>query len=483
MLLRLLKVLVVLLILSGLIFLFQPSLTQQLFSSAFYSLGSLYYEGKFVPKNEETAFRLWLYAGQTGDWRAQHNLGVMYYLDKGLPQDAPKNPKWSPTHYIDSSCDIPRYTADAISWWRKSAEQGDVDAEYKLGWMYQEGEGVSRDDSETMKWWRMAAENGKAIAQLKYGELLEKGALRTETENESSRDYATAAKDEKAAIVWFKKAADQRLPKAMLALWLAERMLKEVTSSSRDDSDISLLRQAAEAGDADAQEELAGVYSELDFSGMPHDDVEAVKWFRKAAEGGSYRAKQRLVLMLQEKRGEISPHDEDILGWEKEQEPSNAGMMLTPMTREDMLNVIDAANSGDADKLYLAGLSFLNGFPKQDYGKAFKLLKSSADRGYVPAIVYMGILYEKGLGVATNYEEARRWYELASNTTENEAAFRHMLNGEAHIAAMYEYGLGVDMNYNEARNWYLRSTRKFSGSWPLVFDTLFEKEEMLILRP
>ena len=38
------------------------------------------------------------------------------------------------------------------------AEQGDADAQYNLGVMYNEGEGVPQDYKEATKWFRLAAE-------------------------------------------------------------------------------------------------------------------------------------------------------------------------------------------------------------------------------------------------------------------------------------------------------------------------------------
>ena len=57
-------------------------------------------------------------------------------------------------------------TADAL---RVRAEQGDADAQYNLGVMYDQGRGVAQDDAEAMRWWRLAAEQGLADAQYNLG--------------------------------------------------------------------------------------------------------------------------------------------------------------------------------------------------------------------------------------------------------------------------------------------------------------------------
>ena len=51
---------------------------------------------------------------------------------------------------------------DLITEIRRQAEQGDVDAQFNLGFMYVEGQGVLQDDAEAARWLRLAAEQGHA---------------------------------------------------------------------------------------------------------------------------------------------------------------------------------------------------------------------------------------------------------------------------------------------------------------------------------
>ena len=52
---------------------------------------------------------------------------------------------------------------------RLAAEQGDPDAQYELGRMYNKGEGVPPDGQEAVRWLQLAAEQGNADAQLILG--------------------------------------------------------------------------------------------------------------------------------------------------------------------------------------------------------------------------------------------------------------------------------------------------------------------------
>ncbi len=59
--------------------------------------------------------------------------------------------------------------------WRPLAAQGHPDAQYRLGGLYENGEGIKQDFAEAAKWYRLAAEQGLADAQLDLGALYENG--------------------------------------------------------------------------------------------------------------------------------------------------------------------------------------------------------------------------------------------------------------------------------------------------------------------
>lgn len=45
------------------------------------------------------------------------------------------------------------------------AEQGNATAQHNLGYMYDFGEGVPKNDAEAVKWYRLAAEQGEVFSQ------------------------------------------------------------------------------------------------------------------------------------------------------------------------------------------------------------------------------------------------------------------------------------------------------------------------------
>ena len=60
---------------------------------------------------------------------------------------------------------------EAVKFHRLYAEQGVVNAQFRLAQMYHKGLGVEQDYKEAVKWWKLAAEQEKALAQCKLGVL------------------------------------------------------------------------------------------------------------------------------------------------------------------------------------------------------------------------------------------------------------------------------------------------------------------------
>ncbi|MGZ8942198.1 MAG: tetratricopeptide repeat protein, partial [Methylobacter sp.] len=66
---------------------------------------------------------------------------------------------------------------------------------YNLGVMYANGRGVPKDEREAVAWYRKAAEQGDAAAQYNLGWMYDHGQ--------------GVAKDEREAVAWYRKAAEQ----------------------------------------------------------------------------------------------------------------------------------------------------------------------------------------------------------------------------------------------------------------------------------
>jgi hypothetical protein len=92
----------------------------------------------YLKGDYNAAYEEWLPLAELGDVEAQYNLGVMY----------------------DEGAGVERDLAAAAAWYHKAAEQGFVDAQTNLGIMYYHGQGVARDPAEAAYWFREAASHG-----------------------------------------------------------------------------------------------------------------------------------------------------------------------------------------------------------------------------------------------------------------------------------------------------------------------------------
>ena len=80
----------------------------------------------------------------------------------------------------------------ALSKWRPLATKGYAAAQFGLGSMYANGEGVPQDDVEAVKWFRYAAEQGNAEAQFNLGAMYAVGRGMPQSYTEAVEWYRTA---------------------------------------------------------------------------------------------------------------------------------------------------------------------------------------------------------------------------------------------------------------------------------------------------
>jgi len=143
--------------------------------------------------------------------------------------------------------------AAAAKWYRKSAEQGDAGARFNLGFMYENGQGVTQDYKQAVKWYRKSAEQGDAAAQHNLGVMYDEGQ--------------GVIQDYKQSVKWYRKAAEQ--------------------------------------GQVFAQFNLGGMYGTG--QGVIHDKVYAHMWWNIAASTGDTRAtKNRDIVAKQMTSSQIA---------------------------------------------------------------------------------------------------------------------------------------------------------------------------------
>jgi TPR repeat protein len=219
---------------------------------------------------------------------------------------------------------------------------------------------------------------------------------------------------------------------------------------------VKWYRKAAEQNYASAQFGLGFLY--FHGEGVAQDYIEAVKWYRKAAEQNYAPAEYLLGACYHEGTG-LTKDDVEAVKWYRkaaEQNYAPAESVLgafyhegTGLTKDDVEAVKwyrNAAEQNYAGAQYNLGFCYRDGqgVAKDDV-EAVKWFRKSAEQGFGEAENVLGWMYEKGHGVLQDYAEAVRWYRKAAEQGDAAAQFN--------LGASYAEGDGVPRNYIEAYKW------------------------------
>ncbi|MBL4787244.1 MAG: sel1 repeat family protein [Cohaesibacteraceae bacterium] len=104
-------------------------------------------------------------------------------------------------------------TEQAVSWYQKSADQGDLYGQFYLGQMYEYGTGVGYDPALAIFWIGKAAQSGLPAAQYQLGNMYTRG------------DEFTPP-NQALGIHWYRKAAEQEKAHAGYQLNLAKVLVQ-----------------------------------------------------------------------------------------------------------------------------------------------------------------------------------------------------------------------------------------------------------------
>jgi len=207
-------------------------------------------ENNEPPLDDELLQQMRLKADR-GDVQTQFKLGVIFNTGQGVAQDY----------------------KEAIKWMRISADQGLAEAQHFLGLMYVNGDGVPRDNNEAIKWCLLSAEQGNPDAQNLLGHLY------------GERIGPEALKE---SVKWYMLATDQGSSSAPCSLAM---MYEHGLGAAPQDYEEAAkwYRLAAERGDFIAQSSLSTLYA--DGKGVPQDIISAHMWSNVAALQGYEDAK------------------------------------------------------------------------------------------------------------------------------------------------------------------------------------------------
>ena len=360
-----------------------------------------YKDGKNgVEKNEEEAIRYYKLVAE----------------DESAGEDMVENAcfrlGWIMSNNEDEKDDV-----EAVSWYEKAMEKGSQGAITNLGWMYENGKGVTQDYEKAIELYKKAADAGEDYAMNNLGWIYEYGKDGQEVNLEE-------------ALKWYKLAAEKNHDGAQESVERVLQSIYDLAGNYKDGKNgvekdekeaIQYYKLVAEedwAGDDMIRGACFYLGWIMQVNDTEEDDTEAVSWYEKAIEKGSVMAMNNLGNMYRNGKG-VSQDDE----------------------------------------------------------KAMELYKQAADDGEDYAMNNLGRIYENGdCGQEKNLEEALKWHKLAAENGYDGAqeSVERILQAMCDLAENYKDGKnGVEKNEEEAIRYYKLAAEDESAGDDILENACF----------
>lgn len=152
-------------------------------ANAEYELGQMYLLGHGVPQDDAQANYWYQKAADQGLAKAEVAIGDLYCDGDGVEQSYADALAWYGKAANQGypmaeqamgkmnfyGYGLPQNYFGAFTWYKKSADQGTAKSQYDVGYLYMHGLGVVRDSDEADRWFRMSASQGHEDAQRTLG--------------------------------------------------------------------------------------------------------------------------------------------------------------------------------------------------------------------------------------------------------------------------------------------------------------------------
>jgi TPR repeat protein len=443
-----------------------------------------------LERNAELAADYLLVAAENGNAEAQLQLGVMYCLGEGVPQDFDQATAWlweaehaglleaavwrnyvrvvtrkghvrrlvelnaddvlvrNPKRLLEEAVeDLPDYSSepwvekensDALRRHAAAAAAGNTDSQWKLALMLANGKGIPEDTSAARKWYRRAADGGSRTAQFMLGDFYENNA-----------EMIGQRSTEERAAFWYRKADEQghRPARARLGV-LAWRLGLASENEGRLGDAVRWYTVSADVGNGLGLWKLGAAYAVG--KGVERDVDKAKDLLTAASAAGLVEAEFELARL-------------NLKGGFEEADPA---------ARREWLGFLTTASaSGFAEAQYELAQLHLNGsFEGSDPAAGREMLIHAAENGSAEATTVLrlvagaeegdghiqfilGNIYSEGPGVVQqDHAEAFRWWLKAAEQGDAAAQFS--------VGFVYAEGQVVAQDYAEAGRWWLRAAEQ-----------------------
>ena len=325
-----------------------------------------------------------------GDIIAAYGLGILYYWGKG----------------VDINLELSAFYCE------KAAKAGDPSSMFDTALNYQRGLGVRPDMKKCLYWLEQAAENGEVTAFVELGNIYLRG--------EGVR------RNEKTSVAYYEKGAQAGNYLSMLLLApyyekgkCVEQNLAKAEQLYRESFDY--FYEQAVKGNQKAQLRMGNIYyfGGIPLIDIPHDYVEAARWYEKSAEQGEPQAQINIANLYYYGIG-VEQNYTKAAYWNK-----------LAAEKNDRIALCNLANA------YSLGRGV-----EHDDAKAAELYRKAANLGYPNAQVELGKSYMFGQGVEQNDIYAIEWLQKACDNDARDAF--------GYLGDCYLEGKGVEKNEEKA---------------------------------
>ncbi len=184
---------------------------------------------------------------------------------------------------------------------------------------------------------------------------------------------------------------------------------------------LALFHKSAEKGNPAAMNYIGIIY--LNGNGVQKNIDEALKWYEKGSKAGMLYSSRNIANTFFNGKEVQKDYKRALEYYHKAAAKGDTHSMIriaylnkegfgTEKNLDEAMKWYKkAADRGD--KIGLTGIGLVYALKGED-SKAFSYLKEAAEKEETEAMIFLGLFYEKGVGVSKNIDEAVRWLVRAS---------------------------------------------------------------------
>ena len=367
---------------------------------AVYLQARMYEKGDGVSKDQREARRLYSIAALGGHEAAQQKLDVLNVQN------------------TDKSV--------VIDWYLPAAQEGDTEAQYNLGFMYETGWGVPENTTEAIRWYREASEMQHDVAQLRLAMMTIVGVgVKSSMRDGLELLHQSAENGNRIAEILVQDMFDVGD--------VGKSSAKQIVSGIRrifddgEEATIKTLRRSLEAlrrGPTDSPS-----LSDLDVE----DEIEKPIDVVKAVTQSTPIVKKRSPVV------------------ESSNQASNKKIVTRKQSTLGRGNTfkwyIEEATNGEPDAQYHLGVLYIKGDQvEKDIDEGLHWMKRAAEQGHELALIYTKLWEDEFDQNSFSSTIAVAWLKNSAREWNQQSVFT--------LGTLYETGRGVEKNFKRATQWY-----------------------------